>query len=400
MPADPTLRAETLERVHRALEDIRAGRMVILVDDEDRENEGDLCMAADRVTPEAVNFMAKHARGLICLTLTDEKVRQLDLPMMVDDNRSTRSTAFTVSIEARHGVTTGISAADRAHTIRVAVARDARPSDLVSPGHVFPLRARPGGVLQRTGHTEGSVDLARLAGCDPSGVICEIMNDDGTMARMPELAEFGARHGLRILSIADLIQYRLQTERLVTRVASGPIRLGTGVTWMAHTYETAVDRRQFLALVLGEPDREVPTLVRVHTGSVLGDVFGVRRGDRVVAADAVERIEREGAGVVLFIPGRVDLARDVAFHVGAEVPKPPPEETGTVLREFGLGAQVLADLGLGRLRLLTNRPRRIAGVDAYGLEVVEQVLLRQGPERRTGEADLEPGDEDASPVAH
>jgi 3,4-dihydroxy 2-butanone 4-phosphate synthase/GTP cyclohydrolase II len=352
------------------------------------------------VTPEAVNFMAKHARGLICLTLTDEKVRQLDLPMMVDDNRSTRSTAFTVSIEARHGVTTGISAADRAHTIRVAVARDARPSDLVSPGHVFPLRARPGGVLQRTGHTEGSVDLARLAGCDPSGVICEIMNDDGTMARMPELAEFGARHGLRILSIADLIQYRLQTERLVTRVASGPIRLGTGVTWMAHTYETAVDRRQFLALVLGEPDREVPTLVRVHTGSVLGDVFGVRRGDRVVAADAVERIEREGAGVVLFIPGRVDLARDVAFHVGAEVPKPPPEETGTVLREFGLGAQVLADLGLGRLRLLTNRPRRIAGVDAYGLEVVEQVLLRQGPERRTGEADLEPGDEDASPVAH
>jgi 3,4-dihydroxy 2-butanone 4-phosphate synthase/GTP cyclohydrolase II len=387
MPAEPVLRAETLERVHRALEEVRAGRMVVLVDDEDRENEGDLCMAADRVTPEAINFMAKHARGLICLTLTEEKVRQLDLPMMVDDNRSARSTAFTVSIEARHGVTTGISAADRAHTIRVAVARDARPEDLVSPGHVFPLRARPGGVLQRTGHTEGSVDLARLAGCDPSGVICEIMNDDGTMARMPELVAFAERHGLLILSIADLIQYRLQTERLVTRVASGPIRLGTGTMWTAHTYETAVDGRQFLALVLGEPDRTSPTLVRVHTGSVLGDVFGVRRGDRVVVADAVERIEREGTGVVLFIPGRLDLARDVAFHVGAELPKAPPEESATVLREYGLGAQVLADLGLGRIRLLTNRPRRIAGVDAYGLEVIEQVLLREaGPCARSDAA--------------
>jgi len=369
------MRADSIERVHRALEDIRAGRMVILVDDEDRENEGDLCMAAEKVTPEAVNFMAKYARGLICLTLSEEKVRELDLPMMVDENRSSRGTAFTISIEARHGVSTGISAADRAHTVRTAVAKDARPADLVSPGHIFPLRARPGGVLQRTGHTEGSVDLARLAGLEASGVICEIMNDDGTMARMPECHDFAEKHGLRILSIAELIQYRLQTERLVTRVLAGEITLPSGRVWKAYAYESAVESRQFLALQLGEVDEQRGTLVRVHTGSVLGDVFSVRGGQRVVAADAVARIEAEGAGVLLFVPGRVDLARDLAFHTGQELPAAPLEEHGLVLREFGIGAQVLADLGLSRIRLLTNRPRRIAGVDAYGLEVVEQVLL-------------------------
>jgi 3,4-dihydroxy 2-butanone 4-phosphate synthase/GTP cyclohydrolase II len=373
------MRADSIERVHRALEDIRAGRMVILVDDEDRENEGDLCMAAEKVTPEAVNFMAKHARGLICLTLTEDRVRQLDLPMMVDENRSSRGTAFTVSIEARQGVSTGISAADRAHTVRTAVARDARPADLVSPGHIFPLRARPGGVLQRTGHTEGSVDLARLAGLDASGVICEIMNDDGTMARMPECQEFAERHGLRILSIAELIQYRLQTERLVTRVLSGEVAMPSGHTWKAYAYESAVESRQFLALQLGTIDPQRPTLVRVHTGSVLGDVFGVRGGQRLVADDAVARIEAEGAGVLLFVPGRVDLVRDLAFHTGQELPEAPVEEHGLVLREFGIGAQVLADLGLSRIRLLTNRPRRVAGVDAYGLEIVEQVLLDEGP---------------------
>ena len=228
---------DAIERVHRALEDIRQGRIVILVDDEHRENEGDLCMAAERVTPESINFMARHARGLICLTLTEERVAHLELPMMVTDNRTSRGTAFTVSIEARVGVSTGISAADRAHTIKTAVAKDARPTDLVSPGHVFPLRARPGGVLQRTGHTEGSVDLARLAGLDPSGVICEIMNDDGTMARLPECELFAERHGLRILSIADLIAYRLQTERLVTRKATEPLVLGSGRTWTVHTSE-------------------------------------------------------------------------------------------------------------------------------------------------------------------
>jgi 3,4-dihydroxy 2-butanone 4-phosphate synthase/GTP cyclohydrolase II len=369
------MRADSIERVHRALEDIRAGRMVILVDDEDRENEGDLCMAAEKVTPEAVNFMAKYARGLICLTLSEEKVQQLDLPMMVDENRSSRTTAFTVSIEARHGVTTGISAADRSHTVRTAVAKDARPADLVSPGHIFPLRARPGGVLQRTGHTEGSVDLARLSGLDASGVICEIMNDDGTMARMPECIEFAEAHGLRILSIAELIQYRLQTERLVTRVLAGEVPMPSGHVWKAFAYESAVERRQFLALQLGEPDEARGTLVRVHTGSVLGDVFGARGGQRVVAGDAVERIEAEGAGVLLFLPGTLDIARDLAFHTGQEFPAPPVEENGLVLREFGIGAQVLADLGLKRIRLLTNRPRRVAGVDAYGLEILEQVLL-------------------------
>ena len=380
------MRADSIERVHRALEDIRAGRLVILVDDEDRENEGDLCMAAEKVTPEAVNFMAKYARGLICLTLSEEKVRQLDLPMMVDENRSSRTTAFTISIEARHGVTTGISAADRSHTVRTAVAKDARPSDLVSPGHIFPLRARPGGVLQRTGHTEGSVDLARLAGLDASGVICEIMNDDGTMARMPECKEFAEKHGLRILSIAELIQYRLQTERLVTRVLSGEVPMASGRVWKAFAYESAVESRQFLALQLGENDEARGTLVRVHTGSVLGDVFGARGGQRVVAADAVARIEAEGAGVLLFVPGRVDIARDLAYHTGQELPAAPVEENGLVLREFGIGAQVLADLGLKRIRLLTNRPRRVAGVDAYGLEIIEQVLLGDEASPAVGDA--------------
>ncbi|MBK8169188.1 MAG: 3,4-dihydroxy-2-butanone-4-phosphate synthase [Sandaracinaceae bacterium] len=369
------MRADSLERVHRALEDVRAGRMVILVDDEDRENEGDLCMAAERVTPEAINFMARHARGLICLTLTEDKVKQLELPMMVDENRSSRATAFTVSIEARFGVSTGISAADRSHTIRTAVAREAKPSDIVSPGHIFPLRARPGGVLQRTGHTEGSVDLARLAGFDASGVICEIMNDDGTMARLSDLSTFAEIHGLRILSIAELIEYRLQTERLVHSLSVAPVSVPSGMPWVAHAYETSVDGRQFLAMTLGDIHGDEPILVRVHTGSVLGDVFGARRGDRVVAADAMTRIEAEGRGVVLFIPGSVNFVRDLAFHSGQQMPVASPEEQGAVLREFGLGAQVLADLGLRRIRLLTNRPRRLAGVDAYGLDVVEQVMM-------------------------
>ena len=380
------MRADSLERVHRALEDIRNGRMVILVDDEDRENEGDLCMAAERVTPEAINFMARYGRGLICLTLTEEKVKQLELPMMVDENRSSRATAFTVSIEARHGVSTGISAADRAHTVRTAVSKDAKPADVVSPGHIFPLRARPGGVLQRTGHTEGSVDLARLAGYDASGVICEIMNDDGTMARLDDLQSFAEEHGLRILTIAELIEYRLQTERLVQNLAVGRVDVPSGRPWMAHAYRTSVDGRQFLALTLGDVRSDEPVLVRVHTGSVLGDVFGAQKSDRVIARDAMTRIEQEGRGVILFIPGSVNLERDLAFHSGQTLPATPPEEQGAVLREFGLGAQVLADLGLSRIRLLTNRPRKIAGVDAYGLDVVEQVLMRDDVENHDVDA--------------
>lgn len=363
-----------IERVLAALEDIRQGKMVILVDDEDRENEGDLVMAADLCTPEAVNFMAKYARGLICLSLTEDRIRQLDLPMMVDENRSSRSTAFTISIEARHGVTTGISAADRAHTIRTAVAAEAVAHDLVSPGHIFPLKARPGGVLQRTGHTEGSVDLARLAGRTPAGVICEIMKDDGTMARVPDLEKFAEEHGLQILSIADLIEFRLSREKLVQKIRSSPVLMPSGRAWTAHVYEVqADDRRQFLAMSYGNigPD---PTLIRVHTGSVLGDIFGVRMGRRVYMGDAVNHIEEVGAGVVLFLPGRPDPLTDLAFYLNEPLPV-PPQEQGEVLREYGLGAQVLADLGLRKVRIITNRPRRVPSLEAYGLEIIDQHVV-------------------------
>ncbi len=374
-PPIMTLSDTAVEHVRLALEEIRAGHMVILVDDEDRENEGDLVMAADAVTPDAINFMARHARGLICLSLTEDRIRELELPMMVDDNRSPRETAFTISIEAREGVTTGISAADRAQTVAVAVNPDSRARDIISPGHIFPLKARPGGVLQRSGHTEGAVDLARLAGRHPSGVICEVMNDDGTMARYPDLLKFAEKHGLRTLAIADLIQYRLQHERLVEPLRSGAVRLHTGAEWTAHAYSVSVEDRQVLALTLGDIDTN-PTMVRVHTGSVLADVFGVTREPRVVLDEAIARIETEGRGVILFLPGRLDLDRDLAFHIGDELPPRRPADQAEVLREYGVGAQVLADLGLGRIRLLTNRPRRIAGLDGYGLEVVEQLLLR------------------------
>ncbi|MBX3251899.1 MAG: 3,4-dihydroxy-2-butanone-4-phosphate synthase [Myxococcales bacterium] len=370
------MRTDAIERVLAALDDIRQGKLVILTDDEDRENEGDLVMAAELCSPETINFMAKYARGLICLSLTEDRCQRLDLPMMVDANRSSRSTAFTISIEARHGVTTGISAADRAHTVRTAVAPDARASDIVSPGHIFPLRARPGGVLQRTGHTEGSVDLARLAGLDPSGVICEIMNEDGTMARYPDLQAFAERHGLRLISIADLIEYRLSRERLVRIAREGAVSLGTGAQWRARVYEVLTDSRQFLALVHGEVDRE-STLVRVHTGSVLGDMVGLDEPTRVSMREAIARIEHEGKGVVLVLPGSLPLDDELAFFLGESTERPRPQ-SGEVLREYGLGAQVLADLGLGKIRILTNRPRRIPSLEGYGLEVVEQVVLREG----------------------
>ncbi|MFN9814196.1 MAG: 3,4-dihydroxy-2-butanone-4-phosphate synthase [Deltaproteobacteria bacterium] len=372
-PRSGTTRAQSLENVHRALEDVRAGRMVILVDDEDRETEGDLVMAAEKVSPEAINFMARYARGLICLSLTEERVRALDLPMMVDENRSSRSTAFTISIEARTGVSTGISVHDRAHTIRVAVAPDTKASDLVSPGHVFPLRARPGGVLQRTGHTEGSVDLARLAGLGPAGVICEIMNDDGTMARMPDLAQFAEAHGLRILSIADLIQYRLEHEKLVTERASGELTLPSGKPWTIKVFESG--GREYLACIHGDVrEPGLAPLVRMHTGSVIGDVLDVRTPGRVALRDAIARIEEETRGVIVFFPGPMDLQADLGHRLGLQV-KPRTPDTGEVLREYGIGAQILRSVGLGRLRLLTNRPRRIAGLDGYGLEIVEQIVL-------------------------
>ena len=368
-----------LARVNGAIADVRSGKMVILVDDEDRENEGDLTMAAQFCTADAVNFMATHGRGLICLTLTEGQIDRLRLPMMHSPGRSgpTLGTAFTVSVEAKHGVSTGISAKDRAHTMRVAAAPDCRPEDLVTPGHVFPLRARNGGVLVRTGQTEGSVDLAKLAGLTPSGVICEIMNDDGTMARMPDLESFGKKHDLRIVTIADLIQYRLQTESLVTRKNECTITLdSTGTEWRAIAYETAIDGREFLALVKGKVENaDGPVLCRVHTGGMLADVFAStpRDGGKHLR-EAVSRIEAEGRGVVVYIPGRGTASMEIeGYRKTQEVS--PATASDSPLREFGLGAQVLSDLGLRNIRLLTNNPRKISGIHAYGLTVVERVPL-------------------------
>ncbi|HVZ86077.1 MAG TPA: 3,4-dihydroxy-2-butanone-4-phosphate synthase [Polyangia bacterium] len=382
--------------VERALETIRAGGMVILVDDEDRENEGDLTMAADLVTPEAINFMAKEGRGLICLSVTEERVAQLGLPMMTADNQARHHTAFTVSVDARHGTTTGISARERAETIRVAVARNAGPDDLVIPGHVFPLRARRGGVLVRSGQTEGSVDLARLAGREPAGVICEIMREDGAMARMPELVEFSRRHGLPIVKIADLIQYRLEREMLVRPVSEAKLRprLG-GVTseFRAVVYATDVEDTEYLALVLGEVTPDKPILVRVQTASVLRDVLGASPfEDDHPATVSLRLIEEAGAGILLYVfpRKRASLVADFkAFTPGdpERVPVPPreglrPAEPGSVhaidaqqmpLTDFGLGAQVLAHLGARTVRLLTNHPRRIVGLGGYGIEIVECV---------------------------
>jgi len=376
------------QRVEEALAEIRAGKMVILVDDEDRENEGDLCMAAELATPEAVNFMAVHARGLICLTMTDEQLDRLSIPMMVQDNTSRLGTAFTVSIEAAEGVSTGISAADRATTILAAVADDATPDDLVRPGHIFPLRARPGGVLVRTGQTEGSVDLARLAGLKSAGVICEIMNPDGTMARMPQLEEFGAEHDLRIVSVADLIRYRLERDSLVQVVRDAPILLSENREWRAVVYENVVDAYQHLALVKGEVagDREV--LVRVHNACVLGDVFGnvtCDCGQRLNGS--LDLIEEAGAGVVLYLHRDLRPLPWMVDHHGLAAPgtaSPPlaSDEVGMppTLRDFGIGAQILRDLGLSRIRVVTNNPKKIKGLRGYGLDVVERVPI---PIRRT-----------------
>jgi 3,4-dihydroxy 2-butanone 4-phosphate synthase/GTP cyclohydrolase II len=382
---------EHLERVRAALDDIRAGKMVILVDDEDRENEGDLCLAADRVTPEAINFMAMHGRGLICLTLTEEQVKRLDLPMMSAPGRSgpRLGTAFTVSIEASEGVTTGISAQDRAHTVRVASNPLAVPSDIVVPGHVLPLQARRGGVLVRAGQTEGSVDLARLAGLNEAAVICEIIKDDGTMARMVDLESFAERHGLRILTIADLISYRLQTEHLVSKLSQGEILLDrTGSTWRAIVFEAVLEKRQFLALIKGELDGTRATLCRMHAGSTLGDVFTSTSGDGAKHLDeAIDAIEQEGSGVIVYLPPQGDLRDDLERLLRRVDPKSSPSAArsgpstssarphGGTLREYGLGAQVLRELGLCKIRLLTNNPRKIAGIQGYGLELVESVPL-------------------------
>ncbi|MFO0596553.1 MAG: 3,4-dihydroxy-2-butanone-4-phosphate synthase [Myxococcaceae bacterium] len=360
--------------VQKAIAEIKKGKMVILTDDEDRENEGDLVMAAEKVTPQAINFMAREGRGLVCLSLTEEQVRRLSLPLMVTDNTSPRQTAFTVSIEAAHGVSTGISAADRAHTIKTAIRPNALPAELSRPGHVFPLRARDGGVLVRPGHTEASVDLARLAGFAPSGVICEVMNDDGTMARRPQLERFAKKHKIHLLAIADLITYRLANERLVRRIGETSLVRPPWGTFTAYAYSTDVDPVVHLALVLGDVSGKKPVLTRVHRSTPLGDLFDQIEGDGSLKR-AFDHIKKEKRGVIVLLQKPVTGADALAR-------KPPSNEVVHAgqarLKEIGIGAQILQDLGVERLRLLTNTPNQIVGVERYGIEVVDQIRLGVG----------------------
>jgi 3,4-dihydroxy 2-butanone 4-phosphate synthase / GTP cyclohydrolase II len=362
------------EKVKKALAEIRAGKMVILVDDEDRENEGDLVMAAELVTPEAINFMATHGRGLICVTLTEQRCQELNLHPMVQQNTATLGTAFTVSIEAKRGVTTGISAFDRARTILTTVADDTLPEDLARPGHIFPIRAKNGGVLVRTGQTEGSVDLARMAGLKPAGIVCEIMNTDGSMSRLPELEEFAALHHMTIISIADMIRYRLRQESMVKRVSTSTIapNIGKDVgTFVAHIYQSKVDGTEHVALVKGEINPEEAILVRVHSHSILGNVFGVRRGGgRADLERAFELVAEAGRGVIVYMNSTMPMSREVSGDTrGGDM-------AGHQLRDFGIGAQILADLGVSQLRLLTNQPeKKIVAIEGFGLKVVETVPL-------------------------
>jgi 3,4-dihydroxy 2-butanone 4-phosphate synthase / GTP cyclohydrolase II len=370
--------------VEEAVEEIKQGNMVILVDDEDRENEGDLTMAAEKVTPEAVNFMTKYGRGLLCLSMTREKIESLDLPMMVSDNKSPFGTNFTVSIEATRGVTTGISAYDRAVTILTAVDENATPSDIISPGHVFPLRARKGGVLVRAGQTEGSVDLARLAGLTPAGVICEVLNEDGTMARLPDLMVMAEQHNLKICTIKDLIQHRMRIEKLVRKGAETVLPTEFGGDFRLIVYENEVDTHNHVALVKGEIDPDEPILVRVHSECLTGDVFGSMRCDCGNQLEkAMRMVEEAGKGVILYMQqeGRgIGLLNKIKAYALQDQGCDTVEANLRLgfkpdLRDYGIGAQMLADLGVKKMRLMTNNPTKIVGLEGYGLEVVEQVPI-------------------------
>jgi 3,4-dihydroxy 2-butanone 4-phosphate synthase/GTP cyclohydrolase II len=380
-----------LAKIEEAVEEIRSGRMVIVVDDEDRENEGDLVCAAEKITPEIVNFMAREGRGLVCLSLTEERLEELQIPLQVPDyeNTSGFGTAFCVTIEARRGVTTGISAADRATTILTAIDPKTKPRDLARPGHVFPLRSRRGGVLVRPGQTEASVDLARIAGLTPAGVICEVMNDDGTMARLPQLREFAARHDLKIISVADLIAYRMQTEVLVRRVAEADVPTPYGI-FHGVAFENAINGDVHLALHKGEITPE-PTLVRVHAQCLLGDVFGSlydKAGWQLYRS--LEMIAEEGNGVVLYLNLR-ERSRELVQHLKSYAAYDPALEPADArlgdvhgdVREYGIGAQILHDLGLRKIRILSNHPRKLAGVEGFEIEVVDFVPI----ERRAASED-------------